>query len=50
MRHLAEKAGGDVRKALNSLELAVMYTPPDSEGNLKITMELAEQCTQKKVI
>ena len=48
MRHLAEKAGGDVRKALNSLELAVMYTPPDSEGNLKITMELAEQCTQKK--
>lgn len=25
-----------------------MYTPPDSEGNLKITMELAEQCTQKK--
>ncbi len=48
IHHLAEKSGGDVRKALNSLELAVMYTPPDADGNLNITMELAEQCTQKK--
>lgn len=48
IHHLAEKSGGDVRKALNSLELAVMYTPPDTDGSLNITMELAEQCTQKK--
>lgn len=46
--HIAEKASGDVRKAINALELAVMYTPVSAEGELKITLELAEQCTQKK--
>ena len=48
LRHLAEKSGGDVRKGLNALELAVMYTKPDENGNIEITLELAEQCTQKK--
>ena len=32
MNMLAEKSGGDVRRALNSLELAVRYTPPQSDG------------------
>ncbi len=48
LMHIAEMACGDVRKALNSLELAVIYAKPDSEGNLKIDMAAAEQCTQKK--
>lgn len=48
IKHLAEKSNGDVRKALNSLELAVKYSVPDSNGNLNITMDIAEQCTQKK--
>lgn len=48
LRHLADKANGDVRKALNSLELAVKYSAPDSEGNLTVTTEIAEQCTQKR--
>lgn len=48
LRHLAEKSNGDVRKALNSLELAVKYSNPDENGNLNITMDTAEQCTQKK--
>ncbi len=46
--HLAEKSGGDLRKALNSLELAVNYTPPDKDGNVIITIETAEGCTQRK--
>ena len=46
--HVAEKACGDVRKALNSLELAVIYAKPDADGNLTIDMNAAEQCTQKK--
>lgn len=46
--HLAEKSGGDLRKALNSLELAVNYTPPDKDGNVTVTLETAEGCTQKK--
>ncbi len=48
LNHIAEMANGDVRKALNSLELAVIYSQPDSDGNLFITMPAAEQCTQKK--
>ncbi len=46
---LAEKSGGDVRKALNSLELAVCYTPPQKDGKILLTADTAEQCTQKKV-
>lgn len=46
--HIAEMANGDVRKALNSLELAVIYTKPDQNGHLHIDMNAAEQCTQKK--
>ncbi len=48
LKHIAEMANGDVRKALNSLELAVIYSQPDSDGNLFITIAAAEQCTQKK--
>ena len=47
---LAEKSGGDVRRALNSLELAVRYTPPQSDGIVHLTRDTAEQCTQKKVM
>ena len=49
LTQLAEKSGGDVRKALNSLELAVCYTSPDKDGKIPLTKETAEQCTQKKV-
>ena len=47
---LAERSGGDVRRALNSLELAGSYTPPGSDGKLHLTAETVEQCTQKKII
>lgn len=46
---IAEKSGGDVRRALNSLELAVCYTAPNTDGKIVLTPEVAEQCTQKKV-
>ncbi len=46
---IAEKSGGDVRRALNSLELAVCYTAPNAGGKIVLTPEVAEQCTQKKV-
>lgn len=48
VEHLAEKSGGDLRKALNALELAVMYAKPQEDGAIHINLELAEQCTQKK--
>ncbi len=45
---LAEMSGGDVRKALNSLELAANYTIPEKGGAIRLTMDSAEQASQKK--
>lgn len=47
---VADKSGGDVRKALNSLELASVYTMPQADGTVRLTAEDAAQCTQKKVM
>ena len=49
-RHLAKMADGDARKALNSLEIAALTTAPEADGTIRITMEVAEQCIQKKAI
>ncbi len=45
--HLSSSSGGDVRKALNSLELCVQAAVTSPEG-LSVSLALAEQCTQKK--
>ncbi len=49
-QHLARVADGDARKALNSLEIAALTTAPESDGTIRITMDVAEQCIQKKAI
>lgn len=41
---------GDLRVALNSLELAVLSTPSDKDGKIIIDEETASQSTQKPVI
>ena len=46
--HIASAACGDVRKALNSLEVAVIAAKPDAKGVLKIDLTLAEAVTMKK--
>ena len=48
LTHLSECSAGDVRKALNSLELCVQAAPLSAEGGLSVLLALAEQCTQKK--
>lgn len=48
IRHLAEACGGDVRSALNALELAVLSTYPDANGTKQIKLETAEASIQKK--
>ena len=50
LEHLAGVANGDARVALNALELAVMTTPPDSEGIRRITLAEAEEAIQKRVL
>ncbi|WP_088103393.1 replication-associated recombination protein A [Halalkalibacter urbisdiaboli] len=48
IEHLAFACGGDVRSALNGLELAVLSTFPDEDKVKTITLKTAESCIQKK--
>ncbi len=50
LRHLARIADGDARKALNSLEIAALTTPPEPDGVIRVTLAVAEQCIQKKAV
>ena len=46
--HIAQSACGDVRKALNSLEVAVMAATPDENQDTVVNLGLAEEVTMKK--
>ncbi len=48
LKHIALIANGDMRNALNSLELAVLTAKPDSNGVIKVTEEMAEQSCGKR--
>lgn len=48
--HLAAKSDGDARKALTALEVAVFSTPPDEEGKIRLSLQVAEESIQKKAI
>ena len=48
--HYAWAASGDLRCALNALELAAKTTPIDSAGNIVIDKTVAEQSIQKKAM
>ncbi len=47
---LADMAGGDARRALNAIELGVMSTEPDADGRIHITINVASECIQKRVV
>src|SRR5204863_6469852 len=47
---LAKVADGDARKCLNSLEIAALTTSPQPDGTIHITLNVAEQCIQKKAV
>lgn len=48
--HIAWAAAGDVRQALNALELAVKTTPMGKNKKIIITKAVAEQCIQVKAL
>lgn len=48
--HIAHMANGDIRRALNALELAALTTPPNEQGVVKITLEIAEESIRKPTI
>ena len=50
LEHLAWASGGDVRTALNALELAAVTTSASTDGAIHITKEIAAQSIQKRVL
>ncbi len=50
LAHLALVCEGDARRALNSLEIAALTTPPEADGTVRITRRAAEESIQKKAV
>ncbi len=50
VRYISTACGGDVRKAINSVELCALSTKPDGDGTLNITLETAKNLTQKSAM
>jgi putative ATPase len=48
--HLATMSDGDARKALNSIEIAALTTPPSADGLIRVGRAAAEQSIQKKAV
>lgn len=49
-KHLAEYAGGDIRNALNALEVAVLSSRTDDGGIIRIDLDIAKECIQKRSV
>ena len=47
---LADVAGGDARHGLNAIELGVMTTNRSEDGKIHITLEVAQECIQKRAV
>lgn len=47
---LADIAGGDARNALNAVELGVLTTERSEDGIIHITLDVAQECIQKRVV
>ena len=47
---LAELSGGDARHALNAVELGIMTTNRSEDGKIHITLAVAQECIQKRVL
>ena len=50
LNHIVQVANGDCRSALNALELAVLTTPMEADGSVHVTLEVAEESIQSRVV
>lgn len=50
LRHIARMSDGDARKALSALEIAALTTVPGNDEYIHITLPVAEESIQKKVV
>jgi len=46
----ADMANGDARAALNAVELAALTTEPDESGRIRINIDIAAACIQKRTL
>lgn len=47
---LADISGGDARNALNAIELGILTTERSDDGKIHITLDVASECIQKRVV
>ena len=45
---LADVAEGDARRALSAVELGVLTTEPGADGKIRITLDIAQECIQRR--
>ncbi len=50
LEFLADVSNGDARAALTAVELGVLTTPRSEDGMIHITLSVAEECIQKRVV
>ncbi|BCZ26192.1 hypothetical protein EUBC25_02790 [Claveliimonas bilis] len=50
MEFLADVSGGDARNALNAVELGILTTERGEDGKIHLTLEVASECIQKRVV
>ena len=47
---LSDMANGDARSALTAIELGVLTTEPSTDGKIHITLSVASECIQRRVV
>ncbi|MCI5620593.1 MAG: replication-associated recombination protein A [Lachnospiraceae bacterium] len=50
LEFLADVANGDARAALTAIELGVLTTPRGEDKKIHITLDVAQECIQKRVV
>ena len=50
LEFLSDMADGDARKALNAIELGVLTTDRSEDGKIHITLDVAQECIQKRAL
>ena len=47
---IARMAGGDARNALNAVELGILTTEKGEDGKIRIDLDVAQECIQRKAV
>ena len=50
LEFLSDVSNGDARAALTAIELGVLTTPREADGHIHITLDVAQECIQKRVV